>query len=74
MKDRVVFLGFQDTIDFTRYSDCACDGKWECRGGYHTRDKGDQPIRGKIVLKVELFLLGFQDTIDFTRYSDCVGM
>ena len=49
MKDRVVFLGFQDTIDFTRYSDCACDGKWECRGAYHTRDKGDQPIRGKFV-------------------------
>ena len=34
-------------------------------------DRGDQPIRGKFVLKVELFLLGFQDTICFTRYSDC---
>ena len=38
MKDRVVFLGFQDTIDFTRCLDCVCDGKWECRCGYYTRD------------------------------------
>ena len=71
MKDRVVFLGLQDTIYFTRYCDCACDRKWECRDGYYTSDRGDQPIRGKFVLKVELFLLGFQDTICFTRYSDC---
>ena len=49
MKDRVVFLGFQDTIGFTRYSDCVCDGTWECRGVYHTRERGDHPIQGKFV-------------------------
>ena len=49
MKDRVVFLGFQDTIGFTHYSDCVCDGTWKCRGGYYTRDRGDQPIGGNVI-------------------------
>ena len=55
---------------YTLFRLCLC-GKWECRNGYYTSDRGDQPIRGKFVLKVELFFLGFQATICFTRYSDC---